>query len=95
MRIQSFDRRFRAFDLGAANIRRTVQNLSLNEASFRTARAFLPMTTSPASSQQFVSNTPTLLIFNAGETPRVDAFSVGGKIDTLLCTLMGREIAIP
>ena len=29
MGIQSFDRRLRAFDLGAANIRRAVQNLTL------------------------------------------------------------------
>jgi hypothetical protein len=29
VRIQSFDRRFRAFGLGAANIRCTVQNLAL------------------------------------------------------------------
>jgi len=37
-----------------------------------------------------------LQFYNADEVPRIDGcFSTGGAINAMLCTLSGREVAVP
>ena len=71
-----------------------VQTVSLNSQGFRNARGFFPITTNGYAPGTFIVNSPTLLYFNAGETPRIDAYTSGGTVSTAVCTLTGREITL-
>jgi hypothetical protein len=72
-----------------------MQSLELSFQDRRPVRAYLPYAANPGSSILFTSNAATLLFFNAGDAPRVDASSVAGAIASMSCTLSGREIAVP
>ena len=71
-----------------------VQTLSLNATSFRTPRAFFPTTAAPATPGTYIGGGTTLIYFNAGETPRLDAFT-SLPASQIICTMTGREVAVP
>ena len=76
----------------APGILRYVALLSNN---FGLPRDFSPLSRSPADAAQWFVNNATLLHFDAGEAPIVYAFADTGPITNLVCTVSGREIALP
>ncbi len=71
-----------------------VQTVSLNSQGFRNARGFFQIQSSAYAPGTFIVNSPTLLYFNAGEIPRIDAYTSGGTVSDAVCTLTGREITL-
>jgi hypothetical protein len=69
--------------------------VSLLSNTFAVPRDFFAFTRSPADSAQSFINSPTLLRFEAGESPMAYAYAEGAPIQELFCTVSGRDITLP
>ncbi len=67
--------------------------LFLSSQAFRAERAYLAPQW--VASLTYISNAPALLYYEAGEQPRVDAYSAGGAYSSFSCTLSGRDVTVP
>ncbi len=99
-----------AFGTVPAGHRRTIEHMScsvyvpapgalryvaLLSNSFSLPRDFFALARSPADSAQYFVNSPTLMHFDAGDTPLAYAFADGQAIQEIFCTVTGRDLVLP
>lgn len=79
-------------DLGASG---GLIGVNLGSQAPRLPRASLPFQTLPALPSRSIVNAGTHLYYEAGEQPRVDAYTVGSGTPFMLCTITGYDITLP